>query len=78
MLKLSLATTLFLSVAGSIMDSPTSLIPNSPKKEKFKQVLTLIQEIQEKVEKTDKNGISNDKTTFTEHKTPIPIPQTQT
>ncbi len=76
MLKLSLATTLFLSVAGSIMDSPAISIPPD-KKIKTQEIFTLIQTIQ--------NGLQNNRTTPSQPQNtelfqtfPILYPQTPT
>lgn len=82
MLKLSLATTLFLSVAGTVMDSPVTNPSNSnanspiSKKEKAEQILALISKIQTKISEREnrnqnQNGLSNNRTTFTEYKEPI-------
>lgn len=59
MLKLSLATTLFLSVAGTVMDSPVTSpnpITTISKKEKVEQILTLIQKIQNNIQNRESSG----------------------
>ncbi len=59
MLKLSLATTLFLSVTGTIIDSPVTnpnTNPNISKKEKIEQYLALIQKVQNDIQNKERSG----------------------